>query len=313
MIDYNATCNQEDQLNMVNADLARNQKRTLSVVILTFFVMIIEIAFGYWTGSMALLADGYHMASHVGALGLSYIVYRLAQSKKLQARLNFGTGKLLPLGGYTSAVILGLMALWMVVESLLRFMNPEQIHFKEALWVAVLGLVTNLVSAWLLGWNNHSHDHGGGHSHDHHDDHKGCNHAHDHNHESALAHVLADALTSVMAVAALLVGSLYGLHWLDPAMGLVGAFVIIKWSYTLCRKSAWELLDGSVTELNSASIVSKIQQQGVTIHDFHLWKTGPRNFVCIVSLSGPSESIRDKIRSFFPTGIKLHLIVEDRD
>lgn len=333
---HSTTCNQEDQLRLVSQELAQNQRRTLSVVILTFVVMILEIGAGYWTGSMALLADGYHMASHVGALGLSYLVYRWAQSPSLHRRLNFGTGKLLSLGGYTSAVILGLMAIWMVFESLLRFLRPEVIHFQEALLVAVLGLITNLISAWLLGWDPrskkehstqtvqlradplgahdhdhlHDHDHGPFHSHHHH--HHGHDHHHDHNHESALAHVLADAITSVMAVLALLAGALYGWRWLDPAMGLLGAFVILKWAWSLCRKAAWELLDGSVSEINTKTLQEKIQAEGVVLHDFHLWKAGPQNFVCIVSVSQASDSIRERIRSFFPNGIKLHLIVENR-
>ncbi|MFN8792493.1 MAG: CDF family Co(II)/Ni(II) efflux transporter DmeF [Bdellovibrionales bacterium] len=336
---HSSTCNQEDQLLLASKELVQNQRRTLSVVILTFFVMVLEIGAGYWTGSMALLADGYHMASHVGALGLSYLVYRWAQSPLLHRRLNFGTGKLLPLGGYTSAVILGLMAIWMIFESILRFLRPEVIHFEEALVVALLGLATNLISAWLLGWDPRAtndnatptadlhthrahdhdphhqhdhdhHDHSHGHSHSHHPHHH--HHHHDHNHESAVAHVLADAITSVMAVLALLAGALYGWGWLDPAMGLIGAFVILKWAWSLCRKAAWELLDGSVSEINTKTLLEKIQAEGVVLHDFHLWKAGPQNFVCIVSVSQASDSIRERIRSFFPNGIKLHLIVENR-
>lgn len=320
MMNSTSTCNQEDQLHTADEQIAKNQRRTLGVVILSFSMMLIEVVAGHLTGSMALLADGYHMASHVGALGISYYVYRLSQSKSLQARLNFGTGKLLPLGGYSSALALGIMAIWMIFESFQRFMHPETIHFTEALYVAVLGLVVNLASAFMLGWKGHSHD---GHDdhHDHHDhkhdhahDHHGHDHHHhhhDHNHESALAHILADALTSVLAIIALVVGSYYGVTWLDPIMGLVGAFVIMKWAYGLCKKTAWELLDGTVKNMNSVAIQEKIRGLGLNLHDFHLWKTGPANYVCIVSLSGAQETPREKIRSFFPGNIKLHLIIEN--
>lgn len=319
MMNETSTCNQEDQLHTTNDKIAKNQRRTLGVVILSFTMMIIEIVAGHLTGSMALLADGYHMASHVGALGISYYVYRLSQSKSLQARLNFGTGKLLSLGGYSSALALGLMAIWMIVESIERFFNPETIHFTEALWVAALGLAVNLASAFMLGWNDqhdhhdhghHHHDHKHDHGHDHH--HHSHTHHHDHNQESALAHVLADALTSVLAIVALIVGFYFGISWLDPIMGLVGAFVIMKWAYGLCRKTAWELLDGNVKELNSGNIQNQIRALGLNLHDFHLWKTGPENFVCIVSLSGAQETPREKIRSFFPEDIKLHLIIENK-
>ncbi len=312
------TCNQEDQFHIASDAIARNQRRTLSVIILTFVVMIIEIAAGYWTGSMALLADGYHMASHVGALGISYIVYRLTQSQHLRSKLNFGTGKLLPLGGYTSALALGIMAFWMIYESFLRFFNPEVIHFKEALIVAVGGLLTNVASAFILGWKNTLDETSHAHAHETHSH----GHGHDHNHESALAHVLTDALTSVFAVVALIVGGYFGLQWLDPFMGIVGAIVILFWAYGLCRKTAWELLDGSVSEINTQKIKKKIRDAGLSLHYFHLWKVGPENFICIVSIGsldrrnhdeGAAASPRDLIRTFFPERLRLHLVVEIRE
>ena len=218
-----------------DSKIGSNEKKTIFVVILTFITMIVEVFYGYITGSMALLADGWHMASHVGALGISVIAYRLARSKKLNDKFSFGAGKLIPLGGYTSALMLGLVAVFMAVESFERFLNPTTINFTTAISVSVVGLVVNLLSAGLL-WDSHGHDH---HHHDHED------HVHDHNHKSALIHVIADAFTSVLAIVALITGKYFGWNWADPIMGIVGSVVILKWAYGLCKATIWELLDGN--------------------------------------------------------------------
>lgn len=264
-------CNQRDQIKVDFDLISQNEKRTLWVVLLTSFMMVVEIAAGFITGSMALLADGYHMASHAGALSIAYVVYRLARSKTLAARFTFGSGKLLPLGGYTSAVGLGIISIWMIAESLHRFFNPIDIQFREAITIAGVGLVVNLLSAWVLG-SGHSHHH------DHEDEH-GHDHVHDHNHRSAFVHVMADALTSVLAIVALSLGSFYQAHWLDPAMGILGAIVILKWAYGLCRNTARELLDVNASEFNLDTIRSALAADQIELKDFHAWKVGPSNYV----------------------------------
>ncbi len=284
--------------------LGSNEKKTFFVVILTFITMVVEISYGYITGSMALLADGWHMASHVGALGISLIAYRLARSKKLNAKFSFGAGKLIPLGGYTSALMLGLVAIFMAVESFERFFNPRDIVFSTAIWVSVIGLVVNLVSALILGDSHDHHD-----DHHHHDD-----HVHDHNHQSALVHVIADAFTSVLAIVALLLGKYFGWNWADPMMGIVGSIVILKWAYSLCKATVWELLDGN-SKLISEDQIKKLfeEESEVEISDLHIWRIAPNAHACemVVYNNNPkgSEFYRDIILA--QCNIE-HLIIEER-
>ncbi len=297
-------CNQSHELDMDFDEIEHNEKRTLWVILITFSMMIIEILAGHFTGSMALLADGYHMASHAGALGISYIVYKLAKSENMKKKLCFGAGKLLPLGGYTSALLLGVIAIWMGVESILRFLNPTQIHFSEAIAIATLGLVINLVSAFILGTGHH-HDHG----HDDHDHH----HVEDHNHKSALVHVLADAFTSLLAIIALFAGKYYNAFWLDPLMGIVGALVILKWAYGLLKETAWELLDAHPKLISQNKIQEAIEGTGKKVLDIHIWKIGPANHACQIVVSGNEKNGTDFYRKFLPKDIgPIHLVVEER-
>lgn len=293
-------CNQTDELAVDFDEIESNEKRTLWVVLLTATMMIAEIIAGYATGSMALLADGYHMASHAGALGIAYLVYRLARSDRFEGKLNFGTGKLLSLGGYSSAIGLGLIAIWMAVESILRLINPVSIKFNEAIAIAVIGLLVNIASAALLGLRGH-------HGHEHADHHH--HHVHDHNHKSALVHVLADALTSVAAIIALIVGKYYSAVWLDPAMGIVGAAVILRWAYSLCRDTAWELLDGYAKGISLQTVKRDIERDGHKVLDLHAWNCGPSNLVCTLSVIPGNE--REDYKSYFHSFAKgVHLIVE---
>lgn len=303
-------CNQNDEISIDFEEIKHNEKRMLWVLILTVTMMVVEIIAGYVYGSMALLADGCHMASHAGALGIAYLVYQLARSEKIKSRLNFGTGKLLSLGGYTSALGLGMIAAWMVVESIQRLLDPHTIHFGEAISVAVLGLVVNVVSAFILG---------GGHSHHHHHDEHDHSHAHshrveDHNHKSALVHVITDALTSVLAIIALLCGLYFDAAWLDPVMGLVGAAVILRWAYGLCRETAWELLDERVSEVEAAQIKARIEEAGGHVIDFHLWKIGPGNHACQLIVESVELRGSNYYRQFLPPEIaaSVHLVVEER-
>jgi cation diffusion facilitator family transporter len=240
-------------------------------MLLTAAMMVIEIVAGMVFGSMALLADGWHMATHVAAFGITLFVYRYARSQADNPQFTFGTGKVSVLGGFASAVALAVVALVMTLESVLRLARPEAIHFNEAIGVAVVGLLVNLVSGILL--HEHPHHDELGHEHRHHD------HHHDHNLRAAYLHVLADALTSVLAIFALLAGKYSGWSWLDPAMGLVGAAVIGRWSYCLVRDTGKILLDGGVDERTLAAIREAIEDDADNrITDLHVWHVGPDTY-----------------------------------
>ncbi len=293
-----------------DSKIGANEKKTMFVVGLTFVTMVVEVTYGYITGSMALLADGWHMASHVGALGISLIAYRLARSHKLNQKFSFGAGKLIPLGGYTSALMLGMVAIFMGVESIERFLNPTIIDFSVAIWVSVVGLIVNLLSALLL---KDSHDHHHEHDDHHHHQNEG-EHVHDHNHQSALVHVIADAFTSVLAIVALILGKYFGWYWADPIMGIVGSVVILKWAYGLCKGTVWELLDGN-SKLIKKDEIKKLfaQDKNVEITDLHIWRIAPNAHACEVMIYNNdligSEFYRDKILKNFDIE---HLIIEER-
>jgi len=258
-----------------------------------------KIITGYLTGSMALLADGWHMASHAAALSITYIAYRLATSPSWAAHFNFGGGKIIPLGGYTSAILLVLVSFYMVIESIERLLSPVTIQFTQAIVVATAGLIVNLVSALILK------DH-----HTHKDAHE---HYHDHNIKGAYLHVLADALTSIAAIVALVLGRHFGVFWLDPLIGVVGALVIAKWSYTLIRDTGWELMDGHAKELDYDQIKKRIQGEHVEIIDLHVWKIAPGILSCelVVKASDPKgiEYYRRILRDEFSLS---HIVVEER-
>lgn len=258
----------------------RNARRTWIVVALTALMMVAEIAAGLWTGSMALLADGIHMATHAGALGIAALAYGFAYRHRDNHRFSFGTGKVGDLAGYSSALILAMVAIAIGVESLRRLANPVPIAFDEAILVAALGLAVNLASAGLLGGDHHHAGHG---DHDHHDDDHGHHHA-DHNLRSAYFHVLADALTSVLAIVALVLGRWLGWLWMDALMGIVGAVVIARWSYGLLRDTSAVLLDASAPEEMKAAIRERLETGDVRIADLHLWRVGPGHHAAIVSL-----------------------------
>ena len=254
------------------------------MVLLTAVMMVGEIVAGYLTGSMALLADGFHMATHAGALGLAAIAYRYARTHRHDPRFSFGTGKVGDLTGFASALILGIFALGIAVESTMRLIDPVAVDFSAAALVAVIGLVVNIVSALLLMGGHHHHDH-----HHGHDDHAHGHHAHhgaDNNLKSAYFHVLADALTSVLAIAALLAGRYLGVGWMDPMMGIVGALVIARWSWSLMRDTAEVLLDTTDATI-AATLRSRIDTAaGVRLTDLHVWRVGPDACAAIVEVEG---------------------------
>jgi cation diffusion facilitator family transporter len=286
-----------------NLGAAGSERRTKWVVGLTAVMMVTELAVGQWTGSMALLADGFHMGTHVGALSLAAAAYWFARTRAGHRTFSFGTGKVYALAGYTSAVCLALVALLMGFESLARLRHPVEIQFREALPVAVLGLVVNLASAALLG---HQHEH----EHEH--EQEGHAHHHDHNLRAAYFHVLADALTSVLAIVALLCGRYWGWSFLDPLMGLVGAVVIFKWAWGLCRDAAQQLLDACPSPEDEQRLRASLETiDDVRVADLHLWEVGPGLRSCIVSLftSSPREThfYRDHARSVLELS---HITVE---
>jgi cation diffusion facilitator family transporter len=317
-----------------------NEKRqkTQWVIAITAVTMIVEVVAGYLTGSMALLADGWHMASHVGALGIAWIGYYLIDQSKFRSQFTFGGGKILILGGYTSAVLLIVTAFWMISESMMRFYRPEAIKTQEAMIVAVIGLIVNLVSALILQSDGHEHHHHG-HHHHHHDhghnhDHKHARHQHTighdhelkfvpvpkHNHDekdlnmaAAYAHVLADALTSVLALVALGLAKWKGWLWADPAVGILGAVMIIKWGVGLLRQSAHQLLDGNDSGVPTGNIQKHLEDKGLSVACIHAWRVdSDKTAVHVRAFSTNFKSqelpdLRRELMHLFPIG---HLVIE---
>lgn len=317
------------------------EKNTRYVLYLTVITMVAEIVAGTIYGSMALLADGWHMGTHAAAFMITLFAYSYARKHANDPAFAFGTGKVSVLGGYTSAIALGLVALVMLIESGMRLINPEDIHFNEAIFVALIGLSVNVLSVFLLK-DHHSHDHGHSHSHSHDHDHDDDDHkehqdnhcchghdhhaadhdhshshaqghshghshghsGHDHNLRAAYFHVLADALTSVLAIAALLFGKYMGLTWLDPIMGIVGAIIISRWSWGLIQQTSPILLDGGV----KASLQRKVREtiEAVPDHqvaDLHIWRVSADHhaiMVSIVSHSPKEASYFNQLLTKFP-------------
>lgn len=252
------------------------ERNTWRVIVLTAVMMVVEITAGTMLGSMALLADGWHMASHVSALGIAAFAYAYARRHARNARYSFGTWKVGVLGGFSSALVLGVIAVLIAWESLGRLREPLAIGFDEAILVAFIGLAVNLVSAWMLDVP-HDHDHDDDHAH-------GAAHE-DHNLRAAYLHVVADALTSVFAIAALLAGKYLGWVWMDPLMGLAGAFVIARWSYGLLGDTARVLLDGDVEPELAERLRTCIERHADNrVTDLHLWRVGPQHLYGIISL-----------------------------
>ena len=260
------------------------ERNTRWALALTLVMMVAEITGGWVFGSMALLADGWHMSSHAVALGLSVATYVAARRLARDQRFTFGTWKIEVLGGYTSALLLLGVAVLMVWQSVERLISPTAIHYDEALAVGVIGLVVNLLCAWLLRGGHHHHQHDHAHEH-HHPDH-GAEHE-DLNLRAAYMHVVADAATSVLAIAALFGGKLWGANWLDPVMGLVGAALVTVWAVGLLKETARGLLDADMDAPVVDEIREAIEQGPIAARlcDLHVWRVGPGRYACIVSLS----------------------------
>lgn len=267
----------------------QGERRTWQVLALTAVTMALEIVAGTLYGSMALLADGWHMATHVAAFAIAIFAYRYARRHSDSAAFTFGVGKVSLLGGFTSAIVLAIVALIMLGESVQRVWHPELIHFDEAIVIAAVGLLVNLICALLL---QARHDHNAAPAH-----------AHDHNLKAAYVHVLADALTSVLAIIALVCGKYLGWNWLDPVMGLVGALVILRWSIGLVIESAPVLLDAGIEETRERAVRARLEADTDThITDLHIWRVSSHHYVAVISLlshsSRTSGYYKDQLRDF---------------
>jgi cation diffusion facilitator family transporter len=276
--------------------------RTIIVIAITGVMMVVEIATGILFGSMALLADGLHMCSHAAALSINVFAYIYARRYAHDQRYTFGTGKVNALGGFTGAILLAFFALIMAWESIKRFVYPVEIAFNPAIFVAFLGLIVNGVSVFILGYQN-DHQHRAGDDHDHH---------HDHNLKAAYLHVLADALTSLLAIFALLTAKYLGLIWMDPFMGIVGAILVSRWSFGLIRDASGVLLD----KRGSEEIITKIKNciekdKSNRISDLHLWSVGPNINAVIITVVTSDPKPAEHYKQLIPSDLNLvHVTVE---
>ncbi len=321
---------QEHDHVFLGQDHDRNERRVWLVIALTTAMMIGEIVAGTVFGSMALLADGWHMSTHAGAMLIAALAYLVARKQARNRQFTFGTGKLGDLAGFASAIVLGLIALLIAWESVMRLANPVAIDFSQAILVAVLGLAVNLLSAWLLkdDHSHHGHHHGSAHGHhhdhdreahdhhahhDHHEhDHGAHAHAKDNNLRAAYLHVLADALTSVLAIVALVLGNLYGWNWLDPIMGVVGGLVIARWSWGLVRVTSGVLLDAlPQAKAMSKEIRERVETDGDRVTDLHIWQVGPGHHAAIIAITArqPHSPAFYKAKLQAMTGLS-HVTVE---
>jgi cation diffusion facilitator family transporter len=262
--------------NFLGRHHSRNERRTWLVVALTAVMMAAEIAGGTIFGSMALLADGWHMGTHAAALGIAAAAYSYARRQARNPNFAFGTGKFGDLAAFTSAVILALIAVQIAYESAVRLIQPVPIDYTEAIGIAALALAVNLLSAWLLREDSHDHHHGHGHSHEH--------HHRDHNLRAAYVHVLADAATSILAILALFAAMRWQWKWIDPLVGIIGSGVIASWAYGLIRDSGAVLLDVSADKSVEGAIRERLETNGDRVTDLHLWQIGPGHRAAVVSI-----------------------------
>jgi cation diffusion facilitator family transporter len=272
----------------------RNERRTWAVIALCGFMMVVEIVGGLLFGSIALVADGLHMSTHASALLLAALAYSYARRHAEDDRFSFGTGKLGDLAGFTSAIVLAMIALLIGYEALTRFIWPVPIDFNQAIPIAALGLVVNIVSALLLSGGKHGHEHShhhahGGHEHEHEHVHAGRAAHRDNNLRAAVVHVLADAAVSILVIAGLVIGRFFGWTWMDPAVGLVGAAVIAAWAYTLIRDTGAILLDMTPDRGMAERMRATIETGGDRLTDLHLWRLGPGHLGAIVSVATRQE------------------------
>ncbi len=291
----------------------KGENKTLIVIIITLSMMLVEISSGFLFGSMALLADGIHMASHSVALIINVMAYIYARRKANDSSFNFGTGKINALGGFTGAILLTGFSLMMVWESISHWINPTSINFNQAIFVAVVGLLVNGFCAVILNEESHSHSHGS-HSHEHH------NHSHshdshsgeDHNLKSAYLHVLADALTSVLAIVALVCAKFIGTVWMDPLMGILGGILVARWSLSLIKSTSSVLLDKKLPDNMEQKALDSLRKNGnMQVRDIHLWSIGPGINSLILAVSDPNPKQPQYYKDLLPKELNVaHATVE---
>jgi cation diffusion facilitator family transporter len=318
MKDSTPLCPLHDQA--PNRDAA--EKGTRRVIALCATMMVVELLAGWRFHSMALLADGWHMGTHVAAFLIAALAYALSRRHRGDPTFSFGTGKIDVLGGYTSAIILGIVALFMVVESGERLFAPLPIHYREAILIGLVGLAVNIASALLL---KHDHGHGHGHHHPHHGDEHDHDHDHDRGHDhghghddlnfrAAYVHVIADAVTSVLAISALVAGRYLGWIWMDPVMGIVGSAVVAQWAWGLLRDTSNILLDRTPPTDLVAEIKRAVEAEGnAEIVDLHVWQVGVGQFSAIVTISSRDPQAAEHYHEMFSGHEELrHVTVEVR-
>lgn len=270
-------CNQNDT---IQPERSRGRRRTLIVVIITALTMGLEIVFGLVTGSLALLTDGIHMGTHTFALLITLIAYVVADRNRKNPNFAFSSGKIAVLGGYTNAILLGLTALVMLKEAVERFLHPRGIDFTEAIIVAVFGLVINLASAYILAGS-----------------HKGHHHDHtDHNLKAAYVHVLTDALTSILAIVALVTGKIFGVVWPDALVAVLGAAVILKWAYSLLKSTGEILVDYYPVGEEADRIAETVHRHGGTLLDLHVWKTSESQKAALITVRHGDPGIGGRLK-----------------
>lgn len=276
------------------------ERRAYYVLMLTVVTMVIEIIAGTVYGSMALLADGWHMGTHVVAFLITIFAYHFARKHEHDKSYTFGPGKVSALGGFSSSIALGLVALIMLGESIHRLMSPQSIQFNEAILVAVIGLTVNIVSVFLLQ-DNHSH----GHHHDH-------DHHHDHNLKAAYFHVLADALTSLLAIFALIAGKYWGWNWVDALMGIVGSVIITRWAIGLLKQTSPVLLDKNISLQYQANIIDVLEAEKETkISDIHIWKVSTDHYAAMISIVAREPKTVEQYKQLLNKFDKInHLTIE---
>lgn len=281
-------------------DFSHAERRTRIVIGITAAMMVVEIVAGLTSHSMALLADGWHMSTHVLAFIITAAAYYFARTQAGNARFSFGTGKIGVLGGFTSAVVLAIVAFLMAGESVHRLFAPLEIHFNEAIGIACLGLLVNLGCAFLLADRHHEHD-------------SGSAHDHDLNLRAAYMHVLADAFTSVLAITALTGGKFFGWGWLDPVVGIVGSGVVFSWSYTLMRDTGGILLDRTPPSSDLPDEIRRaVEGDGDSIvTDLHVWQVGIGKFAAMVSIVAHEPKSCDSYRALLRGHDELvHVTIE---
>jgi cation diffusion facilitator family transporter len=290
---------------------ASTSTRMLVVTGLTLATMVVEIAVGWLTGSVALLADGIHMGTHAAAIGAAWLAHTFARCHANDVSYSFGTGKVEALAAFGSTVLLALAALGMIVEAVERLVSPQAIHTREALAVAIIGLAVNLASVWLLAHDSHetSHDHHGPADHHHHHHH---GHGHDLNLRAAYLHVIVDAMTSVLAILALLAAATAGILWLDPLVAFVGAAVVLRWSYGLARESSAILLDREAPLDTRYAVERAIEADGTSeVTDLHIWQVASGRYALLAKVVARGPVTPGKIKARLPHDLALvHPVIE---